>query len=317
MTDRFTPAIIKPQVKEVVLEGEETNLPELLNPDIIEKIKNFIFLAKNTVDGILNGVHKSYHLGQSVEFSQHKEYSQGDDLRDLDWKAFAKSDRYFIKQYDTETNARVVIIMDASDSMNFGTTGITKFDYAKQLTGALAFLFLQQYDETGVLICNSDGLKYITPHRGLRFFKEIATHLVISSTSGDARLLDAIRFVAEKLWRGIVILISDLIMDEERLVKEIRYLHSRKNDVMVLHLLDPAELTLNFSHAALFKGLEGEGEIHSDPEKIRRDYIKEIERIIDYYRYNFRMNDIYYMFVNTSSQLEKIISDIMIYRSGR
>lgn len=312
MTDHYTPTIWSPIPTQEKFEVEDTRINEVLQSDTIEKIKNFILMSREAVDGALSGIHKSYHLGQSIEFAQHKEYSQGDDLKDLDWKAFAKSDRYFIKQYETETNARVMILVDASQSMNFGTTGIKKFEYARRLAGALSFLFLNQYDETGLLISNGKGLNYLAPHRGRGFLKNIANMLLLGDTYGTSSLPDAIRFISEKLWRGISIVISDLIADEAPLIKEIKYLRKKKNDVLVLQLLDPAELKLDFHQSGLFRGLEGEGEIYTDPEKIRKRYQEEVESMIDYYRTNFRNNDINYMLIETSMPLEKAISELIL-----
>lgn len=317
MTDRYTPTIWRPVLTKEKFEVANSRINEVLQPVTIEKIKNFILMSKEAVDGALSGIHKSYHLGQSIEFSQHKEYSQGDDLKDLDWKAFAKSDRYFIKQYETETNAKVIILVDASESMNFGTIGIKKFEYAKRLSGALSFLFLNQYDETGLLISSGKGLNYLAPHRGMGFLKNIATHLLLSGTNGISFLPDAIRFISEKLWRGISIIISDLITDEEPVIKEIKYLHKKKNDVLMLQLLDPAELKLDFHQSGLFRGLEDDGEIYTDPEMIRKKYQEEIARMIHYYSSNFRNEEINYMLVETSTPLEKVISELILRSNGK
>lgn len=317
MADRYTPTIWRPFQRKEKFEVATSRIDEVLQPDTIEKIKNFILMSKESVDGALSGIHKSYHLGQSIEFSQHKEYSQGDDLKDLDWKAFAKTDRYFIKQYETETNAKVIILVDASESMNFGTTGIKKFEYAKRLAGALSFLFLNQYDETGLVISSGRGLNYLAPHRGIGFLKDIATRLLLSDTYGTSSLTDAIRFISEKLWRGISIIISDLITDEEPVIREIKYLHKKKNDVLVLQLLDPAELNLNFHESGMFRGMEGDGEVYTDPEMVRKKYQEEIGRMIHYYSSNFRDEEIYYKLIETTSPLERVISELIMRNHGK
>jgi uncharacterized protein (DUF58 family) len=311
MTDRYTPTIWTPPVKQGKIEVENSKIREFFQPEIIEKIKNFVLLSREIVDGALSGLHKSYHLGQSIEFSQHKEYSQGDDLKDLDWKAFAKSDKYFIKQYERETNARVIILVDASQSMNFGTVGITKFEYAKQLSGALSFLFLNQYDEAGLVVSSGKGIDYLAPHRGLGFLKDIASRLLFTETTGSSSLQDAIRFMSEKLWRGISIIISDLITDEDTVIKEVKYLHKKKNNVLVLQLLDPAELNLDFHQSGLFRGLENDGEVYTDPEIIREKYKEEISRAIHYYRSNFEDDNIYYFLIETSTSPVQVISELI------
>ncbi len=317
MADRYTPTIWRPVAKEEKIEIKKSRIKDILQPDTIEKIKHFILISKEVVDGSLSGIHRSYHLGQSIEFSQHKEYSQGDDIKDLDWKAFAKFDRYFIKRYETETNARVIIFVDASKSMDYGTGEITKFEYGRRLAGALSFLFLNQYDEVGLLISGGKGLSYLAPHRGMGFLRDIAGSLLLSEAEGRLWLPDAIKFISEKLWRGISIIISDLIADEEKVVKEIKYLHKRKNDVLILHLLDRTELNLDFPQSGLFRGLEDDGEIYTDPASIREKYQKEIERVLHYYSSNFRDEGIYYKLIETSTPLEKVISELLSRSYGK
>lgn len=317
MADRYTPSVWRPAFRREIIEVKNGQIQTLITPELIEKLKKFTFISKEAVDGALSGLHKSYHLGQSIEFSQHKEYSQGDDLKDLDWKAFAKSDRYFIKQYETETNARVFILLDASGSMNFGSGEITKFEYARRLAGAISFLFLNQYDETGLLISNGQGMSFVSPHRGLNFFKTIAGQLIAVAPYGDANLSEAIKFVAEKLWRGISIIISDLIVDEESIVKNIKYLKTKKNDVLVLHILDPVEMNLDIDQSGLFRGLERDGEVYTDPAIVRSRYREEVNRVIDYYKKNFLMNNIHYMLVDITTPVEKVISTMISLRSGK
>lgn len=314
MADRYTPSILLSKKKIAETKVEPETQPSLLKPDLVERIKRLMFLARSAVDGALSGFHRSFHLGQSIEFSQHKEYSQGDDLKDLDWKAYAKSDRFFIKQYETETNTKSIILIDASNSMNFGTTGVTKYEYSRILACALSFIFLNQFDEAGIISTSGNGIKFLSPGRGRIFLKTIAEHLVLTEPCGSSDLVEAMGFLSGKLWRGISIIISDLLADEERIVKEIKYLRHRRNDCVVLQVLDPAELHFNFNESGLFKGLEDDGEITTDPGEIRGRYIEELMKSINFYRKNFRINEIYYMLVETSTPIEKVLSDILTAR---
>ncbi|HEY4716564.1 MAG TPA: DUF58 domain-containing protein [bacterium] len=288
----------------------------ILEPEVLERINRLIYRARISVDGALSGLHKNYHIGQSVEFSQHKEYSQGDDLSNLDWKAYAKSDRYFIKQYDTETNTRCIILMDASASMDFGSISITKIDYARLLAASIAFLLLNQFDEVGLLIASGDGFHYISPHRGRQFIRKISENLMTAEPRGAADLPGAFQFIADRLSRGIVIALSDLIADEEAVIRGARYLHGKRNDMMVLQIFDPCELRFDFDEPWRFIGLEGEGEVQADPAAVRQAYISEITTSVEKYRKGFKMNGIDHLLIETSTPPENALSRLIGTRTA-
>jgi uncharacterized protein (DUF58 family) len=227
------------------------------DPKVLASIANLSLRARWVVEGLMSGVHKSRAKGFSVEFEEHREYSPGDEIRRIDWKAFGKFDRYFIKEYEDETNLRAYLLLDASASMNYASDGITKFDYACTLTASLAYLILKQQDAAGV-VTFSDRIEAFIPPRAKRDYLAQILHALENRGPGGetkvGKILDDIAGQVKR--RGLIVLVSDLLDEPAEILKGLRQFRFKGNDVIVFHLLDPAELELPFDGNVLFEDLE-------------------------------------------------------------
>ena len=253
--------------------SEERVKAARVEPETIMRIKNLELRAKIVVEGFMSGLHRSPYHGFSVEFTDYRQYSPGDDLRYLDWKLLARRDRSYIKRFEDETNLRCYLLVDLSKSMGFGRLAYTKYDYARTLAATLAFFMNQQRDAVGVLTFDEkiiDALppKFRTGHlRRLMLLLERAT----SGTSTDIGApLEQIAQTVTK--RGLIVLISDLLAPVEQIKDNLGYLRSRGHEVIVLRTLDPSEVDFDFDQASMFRDAETGQEIYVDPQTIATSY---------------------------------------------
>src|SRR5262245_36115680 len=224
-----------------------------IDPKIISKVAKLDLRARLVVEGYVAGVHKSPFKGFSVEFAEHREYAAGDDLRYLDWKVFGKTDRYYIKQYEEETNLVCHLVLDTSQSMDFGTEGIRKFDYARTIAAALAYLVIGQHDAAG-LVTFDEKIRSVAPpgsHGG--HLRRLFDLLEKAQAGGKTAIGPVLVNVADKLRkRGLVVVVSDLVGDVEDVLRGLRRLRGHRHDVIVFHVLDPAEIAFPFDQMTLF-----------------------------------------------------------------
>ncbi|MEW6194610.1 MAG: DUF58 domain-containing protein [Bacteroidota bacterium] len=245
-----------------------------LDPSIISKLKTLELKARAVVEGFKVGLHRSPYHGFSAEFSEHRPYMQGDSLKDVDWKVFAKSERYYIKQYEEETNLICNILIDSSKSMQFKQNGeITKLDYAITLAASLAYLMIDQQDAVGLTVYSDKIKNYLTPKANRVYLKTLLTALNNIEPSGltsTARCLDDI---AEKIKkRGLTIIISDFFDDPDSIVTALKHVHHKKNEVIVFQILDPIEKSFGFDRDAIFVDLETEEQLTTQPVQIQKAY---------------------------------------------
>src|SRR5262245_47653553 len=249
-----------------------------IDPKIISKVAKLDLRARLVVEGYVAGVHKSPFKGFSVEFAEHREYAPGDDLRYLDWKVFGKSDRYYVKRYEEETNLLCHIVLDISESMDFGTEGVRKFDYAATVAAALAYLVVEQHDAAGLVLFDDQVRTVLPPGNSSghlqRLFKTIEGAVPTGKTDVGKVL---VRVADEIRKRGLVVVISDLVGDVEATLRGLRQLRSRKHDVVVLQVLDPAEIEFPFDQMTLFEGLEEVPDLLADPKSLRRAYLERLD----------------------------------------
>ncbi|MGB7347563.1 MAG: DUF58 domain-containing protein [Pirellulaceae bacterium] len=239
----------------------------------IMRIKNLQLRAKTIVHGFYNGLHRSPVHGSSVEFSEYRPYSVGDDLRGLDWKRFARSDRYFIKKFEDETNRRCYLVVDQSKSMGYGSLEYTKIEYARTIAATLAHFLMLQRDNVGLLTFDEQVGDYISAQTRVGHFH----HLLVALSrplQGKGTDIDApLRQIAGLIRRrGLVILISDLLTSISSLQTNLAYLRSRGHEVVILRVLDPAELDLKIDQPSMVMDLESGREIYIDPEVARQSY---------------------------------------------
>jgi len=244
-----------------------------VDPAVIAQLGSLPLLSRKPMLGSVSGRHASPHRGASVEFAEYRKYVPGDDLRRLDWRAYARSDRFYIKEFEADTNLRVVFVLDTSGSMDFGSVGVTKLQYAKQVTAALSYLAIQQGDAVG-LACVAKGIvQNIPPRRNPAHLTTIYDSLEDVKPQGETGLVEILHELAETVrQRALVIILSDLFIETELLRGCFEHLRFRKHDVSVFHLLDPEELAFAFQRPTRFVDMEGGTSIFADPAEIADRY---------------------------------------------
>jgi uncharacterized protein (DUF58 family) len=248
------------------------------DPVVLARISNLTLRARHVVEGLMAGLHRSSLRGLSVEFAQHRPYTPGDELRRVDWKLFGRQDRYFVKEYEAETNLRAHLFVDASASMGYAGSGISKFDYAATLAASLAYLMLLQRDAVGLVLMGAGAPRVLPARSQPHHLHAIIAELEGARPAGATDVRAALAEVAGGLHRrGLCILISDLLDDPQGVEQGLRHLHHRRHDLMVLQLADRDELELPFNKLTLFRDLEGPLQLTTDPREIRREYCAAVE----------------------------------------
>lgn len=251
-------------------------IQESLGPEALARIHTMELRAKTMVEGHFSGQHHSHFKGASVEFADHRNYSRGDELRHLDWKLFGRTDRYFIKQYDAETNMNVALVVDTSGSMAYGSGAVTKFQYATYLAAGLAYLSSKQGDAPGLALVDQRLRERLAPGTRPAHLRRVMQVLEEAQPGGDTSLAEALADAAAMLTRrGIVVLISDLLDEPERLLRALAYFRHRGHDVIVLHVLDPAEVDFSFRGPMIFEDMEDGEKLLTEADDIRRAYRQE------------------------------------------
>jgi len=276
------------------------------DPKVLSGVKHLFIKARSVVDGAMMGIHASRAKGMSAEFEEHRGYTHGDDPRHIDWKAYAKFDRYFIKEYRETTNLRAFILMDCSASMNYASNGMSKFDYGSTLAASLSYLMLRQQEAVGLITFSNKIEKMIAPKSARDHLFVILKTLLETVPQGETAAADALQTLAASLKkRGLVILISDLFDKPQAIAKGLRQLRARGSDVIVFHILDPAELNFPFKEPSLFEDLEEELTLLADPQSMRSAYLDTLQALLEEYRRICFSNRIDYTLFDTSVGLER------------
>ncbi len=278
----------------------DNNPQRYLDPTALSRFGLSPLLAKLVVEGFLSGLHQSPFHGFSVEFADHREYVPGDDLKFIDWHLYARTDHYYIKRYEEETNVRCHILLDHSASMSFGTAKQTKWDYSCFLASCLAYMMLKQQDAVGCALLGSQpGL--ITPPRCRgSHLRQIMRLMIQNPPAGKTDLETSLRSIVRNIKRrSLVVLISDLIDDPEPMLRAIRLISSHKHDVVVFHVQDPAEMELGFDGSTLFEDLETGEELEVEPSALRAEYMKHVQELSATFRKNLTGAGVDYFAVDT------------------
>jgi uncharacterized protein (DUF58 family) len=270
------------------------------------------------VDGVLSGLHKSPHQGQSVEFAEHKEYAPGDEIRHLDWKAFGKFDKYYIKRFEHETNLHAVLVLDGSASMGYQTGALSKLEVAKILSGALAYLLVRQQDAAGLAVVTGEGFKDLPARAAAGHLRLVLDELESVVPQGTTDLFRAADHLAEKISRrSLVAVFSDLFDDRPEALKRILHLRARKNDRAVFQIIDPAELTFPFDDPTLFLSMEDERQIEVNPREIKQSYLEEFGAFLKDVRTTCAEADVDYELVRTDESLDAVLLRFLARRQER
>ncbi|MDB5349862.1 MAG: hypothetical protein JWN86_1109 [Planctomycetota bacterium] len=246
-----------------------------LEPLVLSRLANFPLFARKPMLGNVSGRHPSPHRGSSVEFAEYRKYVPGDDLRRLDWRAYGRSDKHFIKEFEADTNLRCCLVLDTSGSMEFGSGGVTKIEYARKIAAALGHLALQQGDAIGLSCVAKGVVRSLPPRRNPAHLSTMFDLLEQAKPQGETRLVPALHELAETIrQRALIVIISDLFVEPEELRGCFEHLRFRRHDVAIFHLLDPRELNFNFRRPMRFLDMEGGPSIFAEPNEIADRYQK-------------------------------------------
>ncbi len=288
------------------------------DPEILSKISNLTISAQTVVQGVLSGIHKSQYKGSSIEFLEHKKYSQGDDIKQIDWKLFARSDRHYIKQFEDETNIRSCVCVDSSGSMGYKSAGVSKFEYALILAASLSYLIINQSDAAGLFAFGGDGGgNYIPPRSDFAHFNYIIEELKKLRPRGKSDIAEAIMSFSGKTEKRLsLIVISDFFDDADKMINALKQYRCKKNDVILLQILDPYELEFPFDKPTRFVSMEDERSLSVDPKVIREDYLAKIKGFIKHLRQQCLLNRIDHCVVNTADPVDKTIMNYLSARNN-
>jgi uncharacterized protein (DUF58 family) len=274
-----------------------------VDPVVLARIGNLELVARAVVDGFINGIHRSPYFGASVDFAEHRGYVPGDDIRRVDWRLYARTDRYYIKEYEADSNSNFSVLLDVSKSMGYGSGGVTKLDYGKMLAGCLTYLVHRQRDRVGLTAFDSDIVEHV-PSSAKHM--DVVLHVLDRLKPANPGSLRApLHKMAEHFGRrGLLILISDLYEEPDAVIEAIGPLRFRGNDIAVFHLLDPAELDFSFREPSAFEDLESGEQIPIVPDALAAQYKVLVQAHIDALRERFSANRIDYTMLNTSMPLD-------------
>jgi len=286
-------------------------------PETIRRIGRLEIRARQVVEGFLSGMHRSPYFGRSLEFREHRQYAPGDDLRHLDWKVWARQDRYYIKQYEEDTNMRASLLVDCSASMAYGDGPLSKYDYAATAACVLAYMLLRNNDAIGCQVFD-DRVRSAAPIRSNRtHISAIADALRGEPTSKKTDLGAILHYAATSLpRRGLVVLISDLMGDLAALKQGLGKIRMRGHEVMVLHIMDDDELDFPFEGATQFVALEGDSEISCNPRALKQDYLAAMKRFLAESRRACLSQQADYALIRTSQPLDAALTALISRRTA-
>jgi uncharacterized protein (DUF58 family) len=288
-----------------------------LRPEVIKRITRLDLRAQHVVEGFLSGLHRSPYFGQSVEFRQHRQYTMGDDLRYVDWKVWAKQDRYYVKQFEEDTNLRCTLLCDVSGSMRYGRGPMTKYEYACTIAVSLAYLLLRQQDAVGC-VAFDDAARMTVPQRTKRnHLDSIIQALELTSPRNKTDLYQILRNVTESSpRRGLMVLMSDLLVDRPGLFRGLRLLRSRGHDVIVFHVMDDDELDFPFNGPTRFEGLELSEQLRCNPRALREGYLQALAVYLEEVRRGCSGHNVNYVLLRTSQPLDAALAAFLSHRLG-
>lgn len=290
-----------------------------LKPDAVSHLKGMELKARLVVEGFITGLHKSPYHGFSVEFAEHRQYMPGDSIRDIDWKVYAKSDRYFVKEFEEETNLKAYILMDTSASMGYVSDEkrwINKLEYCSYLAASLTFLMLKQRDSVGMVGFDQRIHTYIPPKSAASHLHVLLQQMDGLRASEKTNISDTLHQMAERIKRrGLIILMSDLFDDPLRIMAGLKHFRHRKHEIIVFHVLDPRERDFSFPREAIFEDLETGERMITLPWQIKRDYESEFRAVFDDFSRECRMSNIDYHLIDTSVPYDRSLLAYLNKRS--
>jgi uncharacterized protein (DUF58 family) len=294
--------------------------PKYFDPRTLAKLEGLAVRARHIVEGFVAGGHRSPYHGFSIEFAEHREYTPGDDLRYVDWKVFGRSDKFYLKQFEEETNLICYLVLDASESMSYRgpQAPLSKLEYAQCAAVALAYLVLRQQDSVGLVTFDDEIRQSIRPSGQAGHWKQLVEALDHTQAVQKTRTGPILHALADRFARrGLVLLLSDLFDNVEAALTGLKHLRHSRHDVVVMHVLDPAELDFPFRHTTQFHGLEGFPDVVTDPASLRKAYRAEFDRFLQAVRAGCRQQQIDYVLMRTDQPLDIALAGYLASRMTR
>ena len=286
-----------------------------LDPKALSKLGSLDIQARTVVEGFIAGAHKSPYKGFSVEFAEHREYTKGDDPRHLDWKLYSKTNRYFIKQYEEETNMRVYILLDSSASMGYKSTALSKFEYACYLAASLAYLVIRQQDSAGLMVFDKTVRLFIPPRSSPTHLRQLLIQLERTRTAGTSGLGRSFHDLAERLKRrGLIVVLSDFMDEPKEILAGLAHFRHKKHEVVALQILDHFEKEFPFRGQITFRDMETDQRLKIDPPRLREQYLNELNKFLDKLKSGFSANNIDYVLADTSEPFDKTLAAYLTKR---
>jgi uncharacterized protein (DUF58 family) len=286
-----------------------------IDPVVLTRISSLELVARTVVEGFVSGLHRSPHLGFSVNFAEYRAYRPGDDIRKIDWKVFGRMDRFFVKEYEGETNTGLSLILDCSRSMAYGSRGIGKLAYGQFLAASLGYFAFKQRDGVGFISYDEEIRQFVPARGSVRHMNTVLHKIEETRPGARSEFVKPLAAVAERLRRrGIVVLISDLHGDAAQVMEGLRHLACRGNDVIVFQVLDPAELHFEFTASAQFVDLETRAEMHVIPEYVRQEYRRIVKEQTGFFERECRRDRMDYALLDTSQPLDHALFTYLLKR---
>ncbi len=286
-----------------------------LDPATIARLGSLDLKVRAIVEGFLTGLHRSPFKGFSVEFAEYRQYLPGDDLTTLDWKVYARTDRHFVKKFEEETNLECHVLLDVSRSMGYGSGPVTKLQYGSYLAGALAYLMTRQRDAVGLIAFDDKIVKMLRPSARSGHLTSLLVTLERLPLGNRTDVAKPLRDLAEAVRkRGLIVLISDLLDDIDRVLQGLKHFRYRGSEVIVFQVLDPAELHFPFDQTARFRDMETLDEIVAVPDVVRTRYLEALQNLQERYRRELRLAGIDYVMLDTSVPLETALASYLMTR---
>lgn len=287
-----------------------------LKPEILAKLKRIDLKARLVVEGFLTGLHRSPYKGFSQEFAEYRSYIPGDELKRIDWKLYAKTDRFYIREYQEETNLKAYILIDASGSMQYASKKTTKLEYASLLSASLAYLLIKQRDSVGLSIFTDRLNTYIPPRSTPLHLRVILQAIDKITPLGDTNLANTFHQLADKIKRrGLVVIISDLFDNKTNVISALKHFRHKKHEVLVFHILDPNELDFNFNQPLILKDLETKKEVTLDPRVIQKQYQRTIHQYFSDFKIQCLKHAVDYNLITTNTPLDRALFEYLQKRS--
>jgi uncharacterized protein (DUF58 family) len=288
---------------------------QLIDPKVVARLAQPL-LARFPMVGTVSGLHRSPHRGSSVEFAEYRNYVPGDDLRRLDWRVFARSDRFYMKEFEAETNLRCYLVLDCSASMGFAGNGISKFDHARRLIATLAYLLIHQGDAAGLICIGEKTVSEIPPRRNAGHLKNIMDVLEKAEPEGETGLIQGLHHLAAKVpRRALVLVFSDFFCEPDALLSCFQHLRFQKHDLSVFQLLDRMELDFRFDRPVRFVDLENSFSLVTEPAAVRDEYLEHLRDFIANLRKECLKFNADYRQVVTDEDYEKLLADFLVERA--